>query len=91
MKEKRQFERHNVEYHVIDHSEDTARTLDCVDISEGGMKIRGQAIKDEFHTSILVPNSNVEYIVKVKKVYQNEEFFGVEIINAPDKFFDKIV
>lgn len=89
-RERRQYPRHEVRFFVLDHSVEGGRVLQGLNFSKGGMRLRGKARHDFFKVTISIPHDDTQLDVEVKKVYQNEDIFGVQFVAPSPELIEKI-
>jgi len=94
--EKRVHPRRVFEFLVLEHRPDGAdhpqatRMLECVDFSEGGLKLLGQPRFQRCNLTLAMPNSDQKVTAEVEVVREGADDFGVKFVSPSDELLSQI-
>lgn len=72
-----------------DHPQAT-RMLECVDFSEGGLKLSGQPRYKRCNLTLALPNSDRKVTTEVELVREGKDGFGVKFVSPSDELLSQI-
>jgi len=93
--ERRKTPRHTFEFFILEYNPDPEaliknRCLECLDFSQGGLRLKGKPKFDEFKVTIQIPHDNSKVDAFVRLVYKKNEYFGVEFVKPTKELLTKL-